>query len=182
MIRLSNISAMIITYESTRMVRSSKKAYFVELARSRFVQNRSTVVSSAVQNRHVCDNLPLMLQKTSTDDEISCCHLCSQLFTGFMYTNGLKTIDVRCGSFSEPFVHASHPHPLYYSQRYSVSCSECRWNGELTCDECDFTLCFHCGYLPKKVMRHRYDDHPLSLYCGEESVDGEYWCEACEKN
>ncbi|RID52645.1 hypothetical protein BRARA_G00097 [Brassica rapa] len=113
-----------------------------------------------------------------TDDEISCCHLCSQLFTGFMYTNGLKTIDVRCGSFSEPFVHASHPHPLYYSQRYSVSCSECRWNGELTCDECDFTLCFHCGYLPKKVMRHRYDDHPLSLYCGEESK-WFYTCNDC---
>lgn len=29
-------------------------------------------------------------------------------------------------------------------------------------------------------MVHRYNDHPLLLSCGENSMDGEHWCDACE--
>ncbi|KAF8055797.1 hypothetical protein N665_1286s0007 [Sinapis alba] len=133
------------------------------------------------KQRHVCDNLPLMLQKTSTVDQTSYCELCHQRFTGFRYANHQMSVDVRCISFPEPFVHASHPHPLYYEKHFKV-CSGCEWRKarNLVCDECDFSLCFKCGLLPQKVMRHRYDDHPLSLSYGENSVDSKYWCEACE--
>ncbi|XP_056844564.1 uncharacterized protein LOC108820157 isoform X2 [Raphanus sativus] len=140
--------------------------------------------------RHVCSNLPLTLQIDTEEISTSFCKLCLQSFTGFRYVNALggsycMCIDVRCGSLSEPFVHGSHPHPLYFymgNQKIHMSCSGCkrRLAKYLVCEECDFILCFVCAFLPQKVMRHRYDDHPLYLSYGERSVDGKYWCEACE--
>ncbi|KAG7584418.1 Zinc finger PHD-type [Arabidopsis suecica] len=137
------------------------------------------------KKRHVCDNQAFTLETNFEGGEFKC-HLCNQRFTGFRYMplTGVKCLDVRCGSISEPFPHGSHQHPLYYSNDMSKSCTACgeRINrGRLSCDECDFNLDFKCALLPEKVMRHRYDDHPLFLSYGESSVDGEYWCEACEK-
>ncbi|CAA7036855.1 unnamed protein product [Microthlaspi erraticum] len=132
------------------------------------------------RKRHACQVHPLSLK---TDyEEASTCILCHNLFTGFRYQyDYLNIIDVRCGSVLEPFVHKSHPHPLYYARNKST-CSECGKEGywNLSCDECDFSLDFKCALLPPTVMKHRYDDHPLFLSCGESCVDGEYWCEACE--
>jgi len=138
------------------------------------------------KKRHVCDNLPFTLVTNDTSDETSC-DLCWQSFTGFRYEclTRMVTLDVRCGSIREPLVHQSHQHPLYFSKRSSKSCTECGKNmdldiGSFSCDECDYSLDFKCALLPQKVKWHRYDDHPLYLSCGESSVDGEYWCEACE--
>ncbi|CAH8262766.1 unnamed protein product [Arabidopsis lyrata] len=65
----------------------------------------------------------------------------------------------------------------------SKSCNECGERVDIicfSCDECDYSLDFKCALIPLKVMRHRYDDHPLYLSYGESCADGEYWCEACE--
>ncbi|KAJ4903970.1 Cysteine/Histidine-rich C1 domain family protein [Raphanus sativus] len=123
------------------------------------------------KKRHLCHNQPFTLNTVSL---FAICYLCDKRFSGFRYESkssfGEVTLDVRCGSISEPFVHESHPHPLYYvSKKYKLSC-----------EECVFSLGFKKAVLPKKVMWNRYDDHPLFLSYGESNVNGEYWCEACE--
>ncbi|XP_056864505.1 uncharacterized protein LOC108854095 [Raphanus sativus] len=137
------------------------------------------------KKRHACHNQPFKLQ-TKFLDSASKCVLCNKMFTGFRYESDSDMIlDVRCASMSEPFVHKSHQHPLYYCITDKFKrCSHC---GNLeksifSCDDesCDFNLDYKCAGLPQKVMKHRYDDHPLILSCGESNVDGEYWCEACE--
>ncbi|KAJ0232639.1 hypothetical protein HA466_0288800 [Hirschfeldia incana] len=121
------------------------------------------------KKRHVGNNQPFTLETVSC---LQKCYLCDKRFSGFRYESnwsfGTLTLDVRCGSISEPFVHESHPHPLYYV------------SNKLSCDECVFSLEFKEALLPKKVTRNRYDDHPLFLSYGESNVNGEYWCEACE--
>ncbi|KAL1220797.1 Protein VACUOLELESS GAMETOPHYTES [Cardamine amara subsp. amara] len=142
------------------------------------------------KKRHLCDSLPFTLD-TNSEGEASKCYLCRQDFTGFRYMclNRDIVLDVRCSSLSEPFVHESHQHPLYYTGGYCMSkctaCGDCTnreiYSALFNCDQCDFRLGFKCAILPHKVMRYKYDDHPLCLSYSESSVDGEYyWCEACE--
>ncbi|EOA32746.1 hypothetical protein CARUB_v10016051mg [Capsella rubella] len=133
------------------------------------------------KKRHMCHYQPFTLDTNSECKQFTC-QLCFQRFNGFRYKSlNNMTLDVRCGSSSEPLWHESHPHPLYYSKDNSKHCSECGKRGWFSCDECNFSLDFKCALLPNKVMRHRYDDHPLVLSYGESSsVDGKYWCEACE--
>ncbi|XP_010495934.1 PREDICTED: uncharacterized protein LOC104773079 [Camelina sativa] len=133
-----------------------------------------------LKKRHVCHNQPLRLVPSFRFYFLHWCSICGQEFTGFCYESDGLTLDVRCSSVSEPFDHKSHQHPLYLSTDQSKRCSECEAGGELSCDECVFSLCFKCAVLPQKVTRYRYDDHPLILSYGERSVDDEYWCEACE--
>ena len=83
-------------------------------------------------------------------------------------------------------IHERHPHPLYYkffTFSAVAKCDICHITRRhlLCCEECDFRLDFRCATLPKKVMKQRYDDHPLFLSYGENNVDGEYWCDVCEK-
>ncbi|KAF8079727.1 hypothetical protein N665_1004s0011 [Sinapis alba] len=135
------------------------------------------------KKRHVCNNLPFILH---TDSHIKFkCQLCDQYSTGFRYESGpYVNIDVRCASISDSIEHESHPHPLYY---YSTSndrrCSRCEKQVDFVfrCDECeDYILDGKCALLPKKVMKKRYDDHPLFLSYGDMNVDEKHWCEACE--
>ncbi|CAA7040289.1 unnamed protein product [Microthlaspi erraticum] len=137
------------------------------------------------RKRHMRNNKPFTV-RTDSHREVSWCKLCHQYFTGFRYESGpYLTLDVRCASATDTLVHESHPHPLHYYSRYSHDkpCSRCGSKyGLYKCDECDYILDGKCALLPEKVMRNRYDDHPLFLSYGGErrSVDGEYWCEACE--
>ncbi|CAN7025865.1 unnamed protein product [Brassica oleracea var. botrytis] len=137
----------------------------------------------SIKKRHVCHSQPFTLH-TSSGTKTSRCALCERKFTGFMYKSAShKILDVRCGSISEPFEHDSHPHPLYYSEKTYKHCSAHGGGmkiGMLSCDECDYSLDFRCALLPKMVVNHRYDDHPLFLSYGDSYVWGEYWCEACE--
>ncbi|KAF8079723.1 hypothetical protein N665_1004s0007 [Sinapis alba] len=135
------------------------------------------------KKRHVRNNLPFTLH---TDSHFKFrCGLCFQYSTGFRYESAFDVnIDVRCASISDSIEHESHPHPLYY---YSTSndrrCSRCEKQVDFVfrCDECeDYILDGKCASLPKKVMRNRYDDHPLFLSYGDMNVDEKYWCESCE--
>ncbi|KAF3579280.1 hypothetical protein DY000_02035699 [Brassica cretica] len=64
------------------------------------------------KKRHVCSNLPFTLNTVS---RLGICCLCGKRFSGFRYesynSSRKTTLDVQCGSISEPFVHESHPHP-----------------------------------------------------------------------
>ncbi|KAF8079729.1 hypothetical protein N665_1004s0013 [Sinapis alba] len=134
------------------------------------------------KKRHVRNNLPFTLR---TDSHFTFrCQLCCQDSTGFRYESGpYVTIDVRCASISDSIKHESHPHPLYYSTSDNTPCSRCEKKicFVFRCDECeDYILDAKCATLPKKVMKNRYDDHPLFLSYGDMNVDEKYWCEACE--
>ncbi|KAL9858689.1 putative chromatin regulator PHD family [Arabidopsis thaliana] len=132
---------------------------------------------------HVLHNERLTLV-TSKDDYFHCT-ACDRLSNGFKYQCGDIKLDVLCGSISEPFVHLSHPHhPLYYIPLVGrKQCNGCnRWSSLLlTCIEsgCGFLVCFSCATLPQ-LVKHRVDDHPLSL-CYGETASGKYWCDICEK-
>ncbi|KAG7559918.1 Protein kinase C-like phorbol ester/diacylglycerol-binding domain [Arabidopsis thaliana x Arabidopsis arenosa] len=140
-----------------------------------------TCANMSRKKRHVSNNIPFTLETDSSRDsprQQNQCTICNKYFTGFRYTSTYLTLDVWCGSFSEPFFHKSHPHPLYYKYERHRSPDA---NGEhqscdmLCCDECPFTMDFKCAFLPTKVMKHRYDDHPLILSYGEDNVDASYW-------
>ncbi|KAF2571012.1 hypothetical protein F2Q70_00000118, partial [Brassica cretica] len=138
------------------------------------------------RRRHVLHNDRLTLV-TNKDPEVFSCYACYRRSNGFMYKDGDKELDVLCGSISEPFVHPSHPHhPLYYipTENDDKICNGCNIQKRhvLRCIEgdCRFKLCFKCATQPK-VVKHRVDDHPLSLCYGEEEeASGKYWCDICE--
>ncbi|CAA7024236.1 unnamed protein product [Microthlaspi erraticum] len=131
---------------------------------------------------HVLHNERLTLAPSNASYIV--CDACGIIFNGFMYHHEDKKLDVRCGSVSEPFLHPSHPHPLYYVSldRVNEICNGCNENASpvLKCveEDCVFVLGFECATLPQ-VVKHRVDDHPLSLCYGEKAT-GEYWCDICE--
>nr|VDD27808.1 unnamed protein product [Brassica oleracea] len=135
---------------------------------------------------HVLHNDRLTLS-TNKELRVFSCDACNRTSNGFMYKHGDKMLDVLCGSISEPFVHPSHPHhPFYYipTEKDGI-CNGCNIQKKhvLRCIEgnCRFALCFKCATEPK-VVKHRVDDHPLSLCYGEEEeASGKYWCDICEK-
>ncbi|CAH8352541.1 unnamed protein product [Eruca vesicaria subsp. sativa] len=134
--------------------------------------------------RHVLHNDRLTLV-TSKELDFFTCDACYRWSNGFMYIHETVKLDVLCGSISEPFVHPSHPqHPLYYiPTEFDGKCNGCDSSEKLLrCIEgdCGFVLGFKCATLPQ-VVKHRVDDHPLSLYYGEEEASGKYWCDICEK-
>ncbi|CAH8389260.1 unnamed protein product [Eruca vesicaria subsp. sativa] len=134
------------------------------------------------KQRHACSNLPFTLR---TDSHFKFkCMLCDQYSTGFWHESGpYVTIDVRCALISDSLDHVSHPHPLYYYRTVKCCCSRCEEGGYFCfrCDECDdYMLNGKCALLPEKVMKNRYDDHPLFLSYVDMNVDEKYWCESCE--
>ncbi|KAG7552756.1 Protein kinase C-like phorbol ester/diacylglycerol-binding domain [Arabidopsis thaliana x Arabidopsis arenosa] len=132
---------------------------------------------------HVLHNDRLTLEIWKSHNFI--CDACHRISNGFMYKCGFMELDVLCGSVSEPFVHPSHSHhPLYCIPSVEKKeCNGCNNSAShvLTCIEsgCGFVLCFNCATLPQ-VVKHRVDDHPLSL-CYGEKASGKYWCDICEK-
>ncbi|CAH8322642.1 unnamed protein product [Eruca vesicaria subsp. sativa] len=141
------------------------------------------------KRRHVLHNDRLTLV-TKNEPDAFVCYACQRFSNGFMYKHGDTTFDVLCGSISEPYVHLSHPqHPLYYiPTKEDHICNGCngKWRSNvLRCIEsdCGFLLCFRCATIPQ-LVKHRVDDHPLSLCYGEEEEEeasGKYWCDICEK-
>jgi len=131
---------------------------------------------------HVLHNERLTLVTNET--EVFKCYACERWSNGFRYQQGYKSFDVRCGSISEPFFHPSHPdHPLYcilpYGKIFCNGCYKFKY-GMLVCVEyeCNHLICFNCATLPP-VVKHRVDDHPLSL-CYGEKASGICWCDICE--
>ncbi|KAG2330890.1 hypothetical protein Bca52824_002070 [Brassica carinata] len=134
---------------------------------------------------HVLHNERLTLF-TNKELHVFTCHACFRWSNGFMYKHKSMKLDVLCGSVFEPFVHPSHPHhPLYFlpTEKRGI-CNGCNFAERhvLRCIEgdCGFVVCFKCATLPQ-VVKHRVDDHPLSLCYREELAIGKYWCDICER-
>ncbi|CAL9243481.1 unnamed protein product [Arabidopsis halleri] len=139
------------------------------------------------KKRHLLHNHKLTL---SLPDSYLDCGACEIYTNGFIYeclhedckSNTIQ-YDVRCSSVSEPFHHDLHQHPLYFTLQSSRRCQACNKEIEdnpLNCTVCDeYSLCMRCATLPRKV-KHRCDDHFLSLCQGVGNASGDLWCDICE--
>jgi len=111
------------------------------------------------------------------------CTACGLFSNGFRYEAMRASLDLRCASITEPFVHKSHPHPLFYTSPRGI-CIVCKKEAQhvLRCveDDCEYIMDYKCALLPYEV-KHSVDQHFLSLRYGEEDADGKYWCDICEK-
>ncbi|KAF3598809.1 hypothetical protein F2Q69_00034483 [Brassica cretica] len=112
------------------------------------------------------------------------CEVCQHFFQGFRYTtkDGI-TLDMRCGSISEPFFHESHPHhPLYIDFTGNKTCKACGDEATfiLSCQECGYFLDIKCPFLPNKV-KHKYDKNHFLFLCYGKDTSDQYLCEICEE-
>ncbi|EOA14543.1 hypothetical protein CARUB_v10027775mg [Capsella rubella] len=148
-----------------------------------------------------CANLPMKKRHEFSSRKLKLCHewrdgiqyfscgACRRFCTGFSYMDeySLFKIDVRCALISGAIKHESHPHLLVIIQDMDTkrcdSCDSICWIF-LRCSDIDncggYNLCFRCATLPT-LLRHKYDDHPLSLCYGEKNVNAIYCCGICEE-
>ncbi|XP_010445418.2 PREDICTED: uncharacterized protein LOC104728082 [Camelina sativa] len=139
------------------------------------------------KKRHLLHNHKLTLQVDDSSGFV--CKACETCSNGFRYKclddycEDDVVYDVRCSSVSEPFQHDLHPHPLYWTLESSKRCQACGTESDdnlLNCPVCDdYALCMKCATLPRKV-KHRCDDHFLSLCQGVGNASGDLWCDICE--
>ncbi|KAL9861578.1 putative chromatin regulator PHD family [Arabidopsis thaliana] len=138
-----------------------------------------------------CAYLPLWKRHVVSNDRHSYkywdylirCTACGLLSNGFRYEAMYASLDLRYASVTEPFVHKSHPHPLFYTSPRGI-CSVCNDEAHhvLRCieDDCGYVMDYKCALLPYEV-KHNVDQHFLSLCFGDEDANGKYWCDICEK-
>ncbi|XP_024012435.1 uncharacterized protein LOC18016606 [Eutrema salsugineum] len=143
-----------------------------------------TCANLPLQKRHGLCTKPLTLLtiKKDTENRLFQCTACEKVSNGFRYECGDTILDVRCASMSWYCDYECHPHTLFLTTLDRETCGACLETDKqvLHCVECKFTLDFKCATLPKKI-KHRCDDHFLSLCFGEkEKPRGKYWCEVCE--
>ncbi|XP_024010328.1 uncharacterized protein LOC18014268 [Eutrema salsugineum] len=138
------------------------------------------------KKRHILHKHRLSLETGSSfmAREYFKCTYCRQFFDGFMhYCESFCNLelDLRCANISEPFHHELHPHPLYRTSTEPKTCGGCGKDSEyvLCCIVCEFALGMECATLPRKV-KHRCDDHVLSLHHGAGNSKGQLWCDICE--
>ncbi|XP_010525011.1 PREDICTED: uncharacterized protein LOC104802891 [Tarenaya hassleriana] len=138
---------------------------------------------------------PHRLKLQARGKELKMCDVCARDYYGFTYRCCNEDcpfkVDVNSASVYEPFIHITHPHPLFPTSNLidSHTCSGCKeresYNRKtMQCIECDFNLRFECITLPSKVS-YKQDRHPLVLGGGggeEEAATGggSWWCEISE--
>ncbi|XP_019094570.1 PREDICTED: uncharacterized protein LOC109129965 [Camelina sativa] len=145
-----------------------------------------------LKKRHEYGSRKFKLSYAKRQDAIPyfSCGACHRFCTGFSYMEeySLFTIDVRCALISGAIKHESHPHLLVItrdmvSKRRCDSCDSVCWFF-LRCSDIDncggYNLCFRCATLPT-LVRHKYDDHPLSLCYSERIVNVILCCGICEE-
>ncbi|CAA0409669.1 unnamed protein product [Arabidopsis thaliana] len=143
------------------------------------------------KKRHLLHNHKLTLSSTLINEDIFHeCGACGIYTDGFIYEcrhedckKKIIKYDVRCSSVSEPFHHDLHQHPLYFTLQSSRRCQACNKevkDDPLNCTICEgYSLCMRCATLPRKV-KHKCDDHFLSLSQGVGNESGYLWCDICE--
>lgn len=154
-----------------------------------------TCANLPLKKRHEISTRKLTLCYKSQDNinfgNLFSCAACKRYCTVFFYYDDYShiSIDVLCASISDAFEHESHPHWLFVhsvDQQISTMRAWCEGCDEyigwpfLCCkrkDDCGgFNLCFTCA-----TLRHKYDDHPVSLCYGEKNVNATYCCGICEE-
>ncbi|XP_076906269.1 uncharacterized protein LOC143562319 [Bidens hawaiensis] len=120
------------------------------------------------------------------------CTICELLSNGFAYGCTICDIyvDINCAFIPEEITHDAHPDHLLSRVKHSdysllILCKACdqsmnrRWGYH--CPSCDFYIHVGCALLLPRVIKHKWDKHPLSLrYEPAENHINEYFCEICE--
>ncbi|XP_040963826.1 uncharacterized protein [Gossypium hirsutum] len=140
------------------------------------------------KKRHPFHKHALMLKKSNTS-VYPLCSSCRRLYHGFSYECDDKgcafECDIRCILLSDTLEHPSHEHLLFLIHNFSAKCSACRRNGNpwdmaYRCTKrCDFTLDLQCATLPLTTW-YKYDRHPLTLTCTDDSDPSQHYCDLCE--
>lgn len=136
------------------------------------------------KKRHVLSKRQLTLFNDMSFLNVFKCGACWWFSNGFRYNynHGFSDLDVRCSSIPRLYIHESHAHSLYFISPQCGFCKGCskhsRYVFRCIRTDCEFALNFKCDVLPKTV-KHKYDEHPLSL-CYGERAGGQYWCDICE--
>ncbi|XP_010507055.1 PREDICTED: uncharacterized protein LOC104783616 [Camelina sativa] len=144
-----------------------------------------TCANLSKKKRHFLSPKPLHLGLLSNNSDYQRnCSACLLVCCGGIVYDGM--FDLLCSSISVPFIHGSHPHPLFYLKLVGGHFKTCQGCGiknnkvVLCCVKCNFFLDFRCATLPLTVSLARYDDHSLTLCYGEKASD-KYWCDICER-
>lgn len=176
--------ACTISFNSERCYRCTQCDFMLHVACANLPLRKRHLISRRQLNLHV--------NYSSAKFTYFSCDACERYCTGFKYANYIFgfQIDVRCASITDAFKHESHPHWLFPFKSYESrrKCTVCDSVHEvhLRCiinhGACGgFTLCFKCATLPTQLVRHKYDDHPLSLGYGEGNANSTYCCGVCEE-
>ncbi|XP_017240536.1 uncharacterized protein LOC108213271 [Daucus carota subsp. sativus] len=115
------------------------------------------------------------------------CEICCYRTNGFYYL--CKTcdtrIDIRCAFLPTKIKHKSHRHHSLVqrlSSNFECSVSGCYITSgvQYGCETCsDFHIVINSAFYPGS-MKHRYDDHPVTLRRPPFFYEGVFYCEICE--
>ncbi|GKB24794.1 zinc finger, PHD-type containing protein [Tanacetum coccineum] len=122
------------------------------------------------------------------------CHLCSLPSNGFMYycPQCDFCIDINCAFIPEKITHEAHPNHLLSRIDASENladkfCKACKYGFRyfdmgFLCRSCDFYLHIGCALLLPRMIKHKFNKHPLTLrYEPVENHLSGYFCEICEE-
>nr|XP_017241967.1 PREDICTED: uncharacterized protein LOC108214469 [Daucus carota subsp. sativus] len=115
------------------------------------------------------------------------CEICRYNTNGFYYhckTCNIR-IDIRCAFLPTKIKHISHNHHSLVLRPSSKSVCSVSGKGikggvEYGCEICSkFQIRIVCAFYPSK-MKHKYDDHPVTLRQPPFFYEGVFYCEICE--
>ncbi|XP_076944603.1 uncharacterized protein LOC143615341 [Bidens hawaiensis] len=120
------------------------------------------------------------------------CAICRLQSNGFAYgcTMCEYYVDINCAFIPKEITHDAHPDHILLKVKFSENiskayCSACTYMMKKTwgfhCPSCDFYLHARCALLLPRLIKHKFDKHPLILrYNPVENHISEYFCEICE--
>ncbi|KAJ0677224.1 putative chromatin regulator PHD family [Helianthus annuus] len=99
-------------------------------------------------------------------------------------------VDINCAFIPKEMTHDAHPNHLLpiVKPLANDDCKACRYpvrwrnrNLVFHCPSCNFYIHVECALLLPRVIKHKFDKHPLRLrYKPAENHISKYFCEICE--
>lgn len=131
---------------------------------------------------------PLFLRKSDRFYSFLECGICRSYTNGFYYhcQSCDITIDICCAFLPVRIKHSSHEyHSLVQTHFSNSQCSASKMPITnlvgYACRTCSrFQISVHCAYFPIS-MKHRYDDHPITMEHPPFFYEGLIYCEICEE-
>ncbi|PWA65425.1 DC1, C1-like protein [Artemisia annua] len=120
------------------------------------------------------------------------CPICDLPSNGFAYGCMMCEyyVCINCAFIPQEITHEAHPGHLLSKTNPSAKlrkkfCRACIYSMNIKpgfhCPSCDIYIHVGCALLLPRVIRHKYDKHPLSLrYEPAENHISEYFCDICE--
>ncbi|XP_076915962.1 uncharacterized protein LOC143575472 [Bidens hawaiensis] len=152
-----------------------------------------TMLPSQIQDHpHHPEHTLVFVPKTPTNSlGLFDCGMCELPCNGFSYgcMQCEYYVDISCGFIPDVITHEAHPNHLLlrieasslYKSLYCKACTQPMYEMGFYCPTCDFYLHSKCALLLPRIIRHKYDKHPLTLmYYPAKNHKSEYFCEICE--